>query len=120
VVTPLTGSVVLVPFPFSDLSQSKLRPGIVLVTADRGDWVLCQITRRPYGDSGALELRDTDFATGVLESQSFARPAKLFTAYQTLFVSINKRLIRLSRQLREFFSRMNDTYSCVESFFVIL
>jgi len=27
---PSAGSVILVPFPFSDLSQAKLRPAVVL------------------------------------------------------------------------------------------
>ena len=36
-VTPTAGSVVLVPFPFSDLSQSKRRPAVVLASAERGD-----------------------------------------------------------------------------------
>ena len=39
-VTPAAGSVVLVPFPFSDLSQAKLRPAIVLADAGHNDWVL--------------------------------------------------------------------------------
>ena len=33
-VTLTAGSVVLVPFPFSDLSHSKLRPAVVLAYAD--------------------------------------------------------------------------------------
>ena len=32
--------VVLLPFPFSDLSTSKLRPALVLVDAGRDDWVI--------------------------------------------------------------------------------
>lgn len=36
------GLVVLVRFPFSDLSQTKLRPAIVLADAGRGDWILWQ------------------------------------------------------------------------------
>jgi mRNA interferase MazF len=60
-VTPAAGSVVLVPFPFSDLSQSKLRP--------------------------AVELTDQDFEHGSLRVVSHARPAKLFTAHQGLFVA---------------------------------
>ena len=35
-VVPTTGAVVLVPFPFSDLSQAKLRPAVVLAHAGRG------------------------------------------------------------------------------------
>jgi mRNA interferase MazF len=45
--TPSIGSVVLVPFPFSDLSNSKKRPALVVASADRGDWILCQITINP-------------------------------------------------------------------------
>jgi mRNA interferase MazF len=44
VVAPSVGSVVLVPFPVSDLSLSKLRPAVVLADAGRGDWILCQVT----------------------------------------------------------------------------
>jgi len=45
------GQVVIVHFPFSDLRQSKLRPAVVLAEAGRGDWLLCQITSKSYGDS---------------------------------------------------------------------
>ena len=48
-VTPSTGAVVLLPFPFSDLSRSKLRPAVILADAGRDDWILCQITSNPYG-----------------------------------------------------------------------
>lgn len=34
--TPSIGSVVLVPFPFSDLSNSKKRPAVVVASAGRG------------------------------------------------------------------------------------
>ena len=49
-VTPSAGSVVLVRFPFSDLSQTRLRPAVVLADAGRGDWVLCQVTSNAYSD----------------------------------------------------------------------
>jgi mRNA interferase MazF len=47
VVTPATQTVVLVQFPFSDFSATKLRPAVVLADAGRGDWVLCQVTSNP-------------------------------------------------------------------------
>ena len=50
-VAPEPGAVVLVHFPFSDLSQTKLRPAVVLAGAGRGDWILCQVTSNPYGDA---------------------------------------------------------------------
>lgn len=86
-VAPATGAVVLVRFPFSDLSQTKLRPAVVLADAGLGDWILCQVTSKPYGDVRAIKLEDTSFATGSLRVQSYARPGKLFTANQDLLVS---------------------------------
>lgn len=79
-VSPAVGKVILVPFPFSDLSQSKLRPAVVLADAGRGDWVLCQVTSNPYGDASAIRLTDECFSQGSLRIASFARPGKLFTA----------------------------------------
>ena len=85
-VTPSAGSVILVPFPFSDLSDSKLRPAVVLADVGRGDWVLCQITSKPYSDPRAIELTGGDFASGSLHVVSYARPGKLFTANRSLIV----------------------------------
>ena len=81
------GAVVLVRFPFSDLSQSKLRPAVVLAGAGRGDWLLCQITSKPYSDSRTIILTDSDFHAGSLQLTSYARPAKLFTAHHSLIAS---------------------------------
>lgn len=86
-VTPSAGAVVLLPFPFSDLSQSKLRPAVVFADAGKGDWVLCQVTSKPYADPNAVELTNNDFATGSLKLTSYARPGKLFTASETLIAS---------------------------------
>ena len=86
-VAPSVGSVVLVPFPFSDLSQSKLRPAVVLADVGRGDWILCQVTSSPYADKGAVTLTNSDFENGSLRVVSYARPGKLFTANQELLVS---------------------------------
>jgi len=86
VVAPSAGEVILVPFPFSDLSQSKVRPAVCLADAARGDWVLCQITSSAYGDPQAVPLDGPDFASGGLLVASYARPGKLFTASAGLFV----------------------------------
>ncbi len=85
-VAPSAGDIVLVPFPFSDLSQSKVRPAVCLADAGRGDWVLCQITSNPYGDPAAVPLDAPDFASGGLVVASFVRPGKLFTAHAGLLI----------------------------------
>ena len=80
--------VVLLPFPFSDLSAQKLRPALVLAGAGSGDWLLSQITSKPYADARAVEITNADFASGGLHLVSYARPAKLFAAHASLFQSI--------------------------------
>ncbi|HEX9591772.1 MAG TPA: MazF family transcriptional regulator [bacterium] len=79
------GQVVLLPFPFSDLSRSKFRPALLLADAGRGDWIACQITSNPFADTRAGEITDADFAVGGLQRLSYARPGKLLTAHQGLF-----------------------------------
>ena len=59
---------------------------MVLADVGRGDWILCQITSNPYGDTRAIMLEDASFAVGALRVVSYARPGKLFTANSTLMV----------------------------------
>ena len=80
VVIPSVGTVVLVRFPFSDLSRSKLRPAVVLADTGRNDWVLCQITSQPYADPLAVEITNSDLVSGSFRKNSYARAGKLFTA----------------------------------------
>ncbi len=55
------GSVVLIRFPFSDLTRQKLRPAIVIAGVGHRGYVLCQVTSKPY-DSEAIELMEEGFA----------------------------------------------------------
>ncbi|MEA3351427.1 MAG: type II toxin-antitoxin system PemK/MazF family toxin [Chloroflexota bacterium] len=86
-VTPTTRTVVLVSFPFSDLSHSKLRPAVVLAYAERDDWVLCQITSKSYSDNQAVVIADDSFEAGSLRLVSYVRPGKLFTANSSIIKS---------------------------------
>jgi mRNA interferase MazF len=74
--------VVITPFPFSDLSQSKIRPSVCIAQAQRDEWVLCQITSTGQGDPNAISLGTSDFETGGLQHHSFVRPLKLFTSHE--------------------------------------
>ena len=100
--SPSIGSIILLPFPFTDLSKSKIPPAVILANAGRGDWILCQITSKAYADSAAVELRDSDFELGGLRLVSYARPSKLFTASGGIFLSIAGQLSseRVSEILR--------------------
>jgi mRNA interferase MazF len=77
-------SIVVVSFPFSELSDAKLGPAAVLASAGRGDWILCQITSNPKSDPQAVKLTAAALNAGTLASVSFARPTKLFTAHESL------------------------------------
>ena len=83
--TYATRQVILLPFPFSDLTANKLRPALVLAEAGKGDWVPCQITSNAYSDPDAVTLADADFSAGGLQRLSYARVGKLFTAHESLF-----------------------------------
>ena len=92
------GVVVLVRFPFSDLSSSKLRPALVVAPAGGTDWILCQITSNPYNDSSAVALTAESFAAGGLPRASFVRPVKLFTASESIVVRSVGRLTGLAHR----------------------
>jgi len=74
------GEVVVVPFPFSDLTQARRRPSLVVAELQGDDLVLCQITSQAIRDSYALSLESSDFASGSLNQPSNIRPNRLFTA----------------------------------------
>ena len=81
------GSVVTVRFPLSDLSQAKYRPAIVLANAGRGDWLLCQVTSNAYSDARSVQIEASDFVRGSLHVTSYARPAKLFAANDSIIAA---------------------------------
>jgi mRNA interferase MazF len=76
----IKGDVVVVPFPFSDLTMSKRRPALVIAELSGDDLILCQITSQDIRDEYALELLDSDFDSGSLNKPSNIRPNRLFTA----------------------------------------
>jgi len=74
----MTGEVVVIPFPFSDLSNVKNRPALVLIDLPGPDAVLAAVTSTG-NDPHAIALRSADFKTGSLNHPSFIHPTKLFT-----------------------------------------
>jgi len=76
----IKGEVVVVPFPFSDLSQFKRRPAIVITDLTGDDLILCQITSQSIFDKYAISLSDDDFQKGSLKKKSNIRPNRIFTA----------------------------------------
>jgi mRNA interferase MazF len=74
------GDVVVVPFPFSDLSELKRRPALVVADLAGDDFVLCQITSQNVKDYYSVPLNEEDFEAGSLNRNSNIRPNRIFTA----------------------------------------
>lgn len=80
----VSGEVVVVPFPFTDLSSVKVRPALVLAVLTRGDVILCQITSQSAGHPEAIPVGPSDFAPGgSLPRDSFALPHRIVTAHES-------------------------------------
>ena len=81
------GTVVVIPFPFSDLSASKRRPALVLADFFGDDILLCQITSQYHNkDKNTIALKTTDFKSGALPVDSYIRPTRIFTADKSLIM----------------------------------
>jgi len=74
------GDVVVVPFPFSDLTRAKRRPALVISLLEGDDLILCQITSQFIKDAYSIPLEDNDFQEGSLRQKSNVRPNRIFTA----------------------------------------
>ena len=63
----MKGDVVAVPFPFSDLTQAKRRPVLVVTALAGDDVILCQITSQSLRDQYSIEISDDDFQQSGLK-----------------------------------------------------
>ena len=73
------GDIVVAPLDFSDFSNYKRRPALVVATPLGLDPVLCLITSRGRDDGYDVSINKTDFASGGLRIDSFIRTCHLFT-----------------------------------------
>ncbi|MCC5610355.1 type II toxin-antitoxin system PemK/MazF family toxin [Nostoc sp. CHAB 5834] len=76
----IKGDVVIVSFPFSDLTETKRRPALVIATLQENDLILCQITSQYVDDIYFIQLNNSDFSSGRLNQLSNIRLNRIFTA----------------------------------------
>ncbi len=81
--TFVKGDVVVLLFPFSDLSSSKKRPAFVVSVLEGDDLILCQITSS-RSDKYSVAIKNADFKQGRLNVESCIRPNRLFTADKSI------------------------------------
>lgn len=83
----IKGDVVVVPFPFSNLTSYKRRPALVVINLPGPDIVLCQITsQNREGDLFSIELKIEDWQNGGLKKLSYIRPDRIFTAEKSIIL----------------------------------
>ena len=84
------GDIVLVPFPFTDLSAIKQRPALVVSAdtwnASHADVVLVAVTSQlpVHSSAGEISLSSADLLAGGLPRASLVRTTKIFTMHQGL------------------------------------
>jgi mRNA interferase MazF len=72
----IRGDIILIPFPFTDLSQSKVRP-CLLLTSDKQDITIVFITSiKPKGD---LSIEILPSSTNGIKVKSYIRYTKIAT-----------------------------------------
>jgi mRNA interferase MazF len=106
--------IVLVPFPYSDLSSAKRRPVLIIsndsYNESKEDVVVCILTSNTFSDEYSIPITNDSLEYGLLPEPSVIKAAKLFTIHQMkivkkfsilnteTFKSINSILIELFKQ----------------------
>ena len=79
--------IVLVPFPYSDLSSSKRRPVLIISNNNYNknypDILVVVITSNLFKDEYSVELSNDDLELGMLPEPSIIKCHKLFTIEQS-------------------------------------
>lgn len=98
--------IVLVPFPYSDLSSAKRRPVLIVSNNNYNqkfqDVVVRVITSNKHKDSYSAKLEDDDLEISVLPQGSIVKAHKLFTIQQ------NKIIKKFSVVKVEYFEKIAD------------
>ena len=93
------GEIVIVPFPFSDLSSIKQRPVLILSKdADNNisdDLVTCGITSNLKDVKYSVIINNEDLEKGKIPLSSRIKVDKLFTLDKSI---VKKRIAKINRQ----------------------
>jgi len=80
--------IILVPFPYSDLTGSKRRPALVVSSSAFNereiDVICCAITSSSARDPKAIAITNSDVDPAFLIVDSKVKPSKLFTVSKTI------------------------------------
>ena len=89
-------SIILIPFPYTDLSGAKKRPSLVVSSTDfnskNDDVICCLITSNPEDRQYSIKITNKDMEIGYLEFESKIKPYRIFTINKKLVYRILGRL----------------------------
>ena len=102
----MVGDIVLAPVPYTDLSQVKIRPALVLADVGMSDWIVCEMTSQ--GRSGDIPITQSDMRRGRLRGNGWAHPGRLNTLSDSVFrrtigAVSNGKLAQVSAAVRALF-----------------
>ncbi len=81
---PIAGDIIVINFPYSDLTTYKKRPAFVVKVPSGEDVIACQITSSSSEKSVEISLNDGDFEKGKLKIKSYIRIDKLFSIEKSM------------------------------------
>ena len=91
--------IVLIPFPYTDLTGSKKRPALIIsnekINKDQ-DRICCLVTRKQH--KNYLEITKSSFYEGSLPFKSFVKPQRIFTINEKIII---KKLCRMNNKLHD-------------------
>ena len=76
--------IIVLEFPFSNLTEYKRRPSLVIKSPKGEDLIVCQITGKSYEKLVEISLKKEDFCQGSLKFESFLRIDKIFSIEKSL------------------------------------
>ena len=82
----IAGDILVIPFPYTDLSQFKRRPALILKDLDNEDYLLAMITSKSYNSPYSLLITVTDFHSGSLPVDSYVRCNRLFEVNSSIVI----------------------------------
>ena len=104
------GDVVVFPFPYTNLSEIKKRPALIIAKPKGENIILAQITTVKREDEDLVQLTKNDFQSGLLKHDSFIMPSIITTAESSsILYKIGKitqgKIKEVEKKLCEIFTR---------------
>src|SRR3989344_3642733 len=82
----VAGDIIVVPFPFTDFSESRKRPALVLSNLEGNDIIICEITSVMRNDVYVTSLENNDLESGNLKIKSIIRPNRIITIHKNKII----------------------------------